>query len=375
MTARRFTIPLAAAAIALTFCFTWGVASASAEPDTTGITTTASFSAPSGGGPQHAKPRGETSSGSSSGARSSGSRSSSGTRSSSHAVPRGSEPTHQVGQRRPEAGSRTTGGGYVHHGSGRRYATIYWGPWGYPWGWWTWGWPYYPWGVDVGVRYYPSQARPSMGALDLDIRPEEARIYLNGQVIGIADNFDGWPSYLWLDKGTYDLVFYREGYQTLARQYSIYPGVIIDVEDRMVRGESTPPEELIARATERREERMRRDEERAEDADAMEPAWKERVREERERSEREPGEAMPYDARQEPVRLALAVTPPDAAVYLDGRFIGAAGELFEGGAAVVVDPGEHELEIVRPGYASKRTTFDAESGETVELTIELEELE
>jgi hypothetical protein len=209
-----------------------------------------------------------------------------------------------------------------------------------------------------------------MGALDLDLSPEEAEVYLNGQLIGIADNFDGWPSYLWLDKGTYDLVFYHEGYRTLARQYSIYPGVIIDVEDRLVRGESTPPEELIAAAAARREE-----ERVEEDAEPMEPAWKERVREERERSERQEGESAPYDARQEPARLVLAVVPPDAAIYLDGRFIGAAEELFEGGAAVVIDPGEHEVEVVRPGYASKRVTVAAGSGESVERRIELDELE
>ena len=71
----------------------------------------------------------------------------------------------------------------------------------------------------------------------------------DGQPIGIADNFDGWPRYLWLDQGTYDLVFYHEGFQTIARQYSIYPGVIIDVEDRMVPGEAVPPEDLIAKST------------------------------------------------------------------------------------------------------------------------------
>jgi len=299
---------------------------------------------------------------------------SSSTRSHSTAVPRGSVPGREVGQRRP-TGYRTPvyPGGY--HGD----FTVYWGPYGYPWGgwwgWWGW-WPYYPY-AGYDVRYYPTQARPSMGALDLDLRPEEAEVYLNGQLIGIADNFDGWPHFLWLEQGTYDLVFYHDGFETIARQYSVYPGVIIDVEDFMVPGEATPPEELIAKSTARREERLRRDEERREAAEAMEPAWKERVREDRDRIEDrdQPATAAPYDARQEPARVTLEVVPGDAAIYLDGRFLGTAGELAGGRPELVVDPGDHELEVVRPGYDSKRLSFSAESGETIELEVELDETE
>lgn len=293
---------------------------------------------------------------------------SSSSQSSSRAVPRGSEPGRQIGQRRPtgRAGHR----GSVYRGGYHGDFTVYWGPYWYPWGgwwgWWGW-WPYYP--YDYEVRYYPSRVRPTMGALDLDLRPEEAEVFLNGQLIGIADNFDGWPHFLWLEQGTYDLVFYHEGFETIARQYSIYPGVIIDVEDFMVPGEATPPEELIAKSTARREERLRREEERRKAAEEMEPAWKERVREDRDR----PAAAAPYDARQEPARVALVVDPVDAAIYLDGRFLGTADEIAAGRPAVVVDPGDHELEVVRPGYDSKRLSFSAESGEKVELTVVLDE--
>ncbi len=84
-------------------------------------------------------------------------------------------------------------------------------------------------------------------------------------------------------------------------------------------------------------------------------------------------EDEPYvDARAEPVRLRLTIRPADAAVYLDGRFIGAADELVGLSVGLIVDPGEHEIEVVRPGYASETTTFTAETGEEVELTVELE---
>jgi hypothetical protein len=247
------------------------------------------------------------------------------------------------------------------------------------WGWWGggWGWyGYYPWYYwGGGPYYYQERGGGDAGALDLDIRPEKAQVYLDGQLIGIADNFDGWPRYLWLQKGTYDLVFYYPGFKTIARQYSIYPGVVIDVEDSMVPGEATRPEDLAATSTKHRDERLERREERAEGTTSGEPEWRERM--ERERGEMkappaEPSKAEePYDARQKSARLVLSVVPPDAAIYLDGRFLGTGDDILQAKGTITVDPGDHELEVVRPGYESKTTSFSAEAGEEVDLEVEL----
>lgn len=303
---------------------------------------------------------------------------------SSSPPPRRAQPrsTSERPQRRPQPEAQRTprrdggdSGSRFHGGRGFRPGFHgfhgFWYPWSawYPWGYWG-GYSYYPyWGP--GVRWYPEQVRPSMGALDTDVRPEEAEVWLEGQRIGIADNFDGWPRYLWLDEGTYDLVFYHPGFETIARQYTIYPGVVIDVEDRMQRGEATRPEELVDRSTVNRDERLRRREERGEVTEGTpgEPAWRDRV--ERERSDRDPGTA--YDARSEPGRLHLEIEPRDAAVYLDGRFLGTGDELAGVHAGLIVDPGEHALEVVRPGYASRTVTFTSEPGEEVEVSVELEE--
>jgi hypothetical protein len=248
-----------------------------------------------------------------------------------------------------------------YYGRYRWYPWGWWGGWGYPYG------PYYPWGM--GAYWYPEQVRPDMGALDLDIRPEKARVYLDGHMIGIADNFDGWPRHLWLEEGTYDLVFYHEGYETIARQYTIYPGLVIDVEDRMIEGEAVLPEDLLAKSSANREERLRRRLERGEEVGTP-GDWRDRVRREREGVS---DEAPAYDARTEPARLRLSVQPPDAAVYLDGRFLGTGEELGQVRAGLIVDAGEHELQVTRPGYEPETTTFEAEAGEEVELTVELEE--
>ena len=66
---------------------------------------------------------------------------------------------------------------------------------------------------DVEGRFesHPSGGAPGrsfLGALDLDLSPGRTQVYLDGQYLGIVDQFDGWPSYLLLPEGSYELVFW-----------------------------------------------------------------------------------------------------------------------------------------------------------------------
>jgi hypothetical protein len=261
------------------------------------------------------------------------------------------------------------GGHYGHHGYGRHYYPRFSFHYGYPyWGWYwgpyaSWYWPWW-WDRPYGGYGYGSpgygRSEDALGALDLDLAPERAEVYVDGERIGLADDFDGFPTYLWLPRGTYDLVFYRDGYETIARQYSVYPGVVIDVEDRMVPGDSVRPEDLASKSTVNRDERLRRDRERAAEAPGRRPYRPEAAPEE------------PYDVRGEPGRVALQVLPEDASVYLDGRFVGTGGELARLHAGLIVDPGSHRLEVVRPGYDTQETQFEVEAGEEVTVEVDLE---
>ena len=75
------------------------------------------------------------------------------------------------------------------------------------------------------------------------------------------------------------------------------------------------------------------------------------------------------DLRQEPGRLFLEVVPADASVYLDGRFVGIGKDLSKG---LLIDPGSHVLEVVRPDRRSASWSFDVAPGGEVEQRIELE---
>ncbi len=83
-----------------------------------------------------------------------------------------------------------------------------------------------------------------MGALDLNVKPKNTQVYLNGNHIGVTGKFDGSPNYLWLKEGTYELTFYNEGYMTVVQEFAIHAGAVMDVKLRLVPGLSVPPEEL-----------------------------------------------------------------------------------------------------------------------------------
>lgn len=239
-----------------------------------------------------------------------------------------------------------------------------WGWGGYYPGWYGWygwyGYPYYGPGVVVvpgGSQVHGARA----GALDLDVSPERASVYLDGRFVGVCDDFDGFPDYLWIEPGTHDLAIYEPGFVTIARQITVEAGELIQVDDQMEPGDAVKPEDLASKSTVRREERLRRDRERLEENAVRPPS-----------AEPSSDGRGALDLRGEPGRLQLGVVPEDASVYLDGRFLGTGEELARLHSGLLVDPGQHRLEIVRPGYRSVERSFEATAGAEVELEIELE---
>jgi hypothetical protein len=211
------------------------------------------------------------------------------------------------------------------------------------------------------------------------VAPGRTEVYLDGQYLGKVDAFDGWPRFLWLPKGTYDVVFYLDGYETIARQISVYPGVVIDIDDRMEPGESIRPEDLASKSTEVRDERLRNEREQRERVERGERGddaedWRDRVRRERgdRRYEDDDEDVDVEEVSPRHGRLRLDVEPEDASVYLDGRFVGTGTELGMMRGGLPVAPGEHRLAVVRPGRKAEERDFTVEPGEEVELEVELE---
>ncbi|TNF72376.1 MAG: PEGA domain-containing protein [Acidobacteria bacterium] len=83
------------------------------------------------------------------------------------------------------------------------------------------------------------------------------------------------------------------------------------------------------------------------------------------------GSSSSRDVRRDPGRVHLTVAPEDASVYLDGRFLGSARELAGLHAGLLVDPGQHSLEVVRPGFQPRELDFGVASGEDLDLEVAL----
>lgn len=254
------------------------------------------------------------------------------------------------------------GGGGSGYGYGRyRYPRYYrYHGYGYLWPYsrfyWEYHRPYYPWGM-VWYPAYSSDTR--LGAVDLAVKPWRTEVYVDGEYVGRAGRFDGYPGYLWLGEGSHQLVFYRDGWQTEVRRVTIRPGPLRRLKVTLSEGPSTPPEELFEPPPRTAAKAPPR---------ATRPAPAPRAAERPERD-------ATLDVRGEPGRFRVDVAPADAAVYLDGRFLGSAEELSRLHSGMLIEAGEHFLEVQRPGYQAERVSFSVEPGAETEVEVALNSLE
>jgi len=239
--------------------------------------------------------------------------------------------------------------------------------------------PYYP-------RYGRAVAYEPQGALDLNVKPKDTQVFVNGYYVGTTGDFDGWPRYLWLDEDTYELIFYKDGYETSVKEIAVRRDLVIDVKLRMQPGNSAAPEDLTryrGESDRREDDRYDRDRERydrerddRERYDRDDGDRDDRGRYEVEygtttRSESTPAPPEELDARTEAGRVHMTISPPEASVYLDGRFVGIGGELSSVKEGLLMDPGEHRLQIFHPQYETREQTFSVAAGEEVKVEIDL----
>jgi PEGA domain len=300
-----------------------------------------------------------------------------------------------------------------HRGFHRRPAVIV-RPW--YWGWGFGGYWYDPYWYGYGPYHRGYYGRYGYGygpsgnwaVVDTDVSPESARVYLDGQYIGTADDFDGHPDYLYLRRGSYRLEFRLEGFESREIAVDARPGVKVDVGDKLARVPGAPrygtydnPEprggvrrfwakrrNVSVEVTDQDEiygDDRRYSRERPREGDESDDEYAEdRDRDRRDTDtevEREREAAPPPRPREEwrgrggaeqaDTRLVLDVRPSDASIYLDDRFIGTASEL-SSDAGVAVAPGRHTLVVSRPGYRDRRIEVDVSESETerVEVTLE-----
>jgi hypothetical protein len=93
------------------------------------------------------------------------------------------------------------------------------GYWYDPYGYYPFGWdPYYP-GYGYGYGSYTyhderSEEDRNMGSIRLKANAKEARVYIDGALVGTVDDFDGFSDHLELTAGTYAIELRADGYET-----------------------------------------------------------------------------------------------------------------------------------------------------------------
>lgn len=138
-------------------------------------------------------------------------------------------------------------GGYYggHYGYSRHYGIgVQFGyrHYGYPY----YGYPYYGyyggWPYGYAPPYAPAVVVvPALAAIDLEIKPDKAEVWMDGDLIGIADDFDGYPDVMSLPPGEHTIVLKHPGYKDLTLRYDLKAGESLRVRRRMVRESPTGP--------------------------------------------------------------------------------------------------------------------------------------
>jgi PEGA domain len=148
-----------------------------------------------------------------------------------------------LGASREAAAQHRGGGGHGHvvvYGGGFYGG---WAPWyGFGLGWgpyWGWGgfYPGYP-GGGVDMNY---AMMSGMGAVELNVKPNRADVWVDGRYIAEARDLDGYPTYLWLADGAHRLQVYKGGFKVFDDQIDVRRGMRSEIKLKLEPGESTPP--------------------------------------------------------------------------------------------------------------------------------------
>ncbi len=248
--------------------------------------------------------------------------------------------------------------------------------WGGGWGYWGpgwdfrigfgWGWPgpYYSyWGYPVGgvVPYggvpYGGvvtegsttgsyEVRPQ-GSIELKVKPKKAGVYVDGNYVGIAGQFDGFPRYLWLPAGRHTITLSLPGYENFDTEVEVQPARITTLKIGMTKGTAVPP---YARSSA---------------TETASPA----VGSSTPKTSAPPASGS-RDLRAEPSSLLLTVHPADASVYVDGRFVGTGREV-SSSEGLWVDAGEHRVQVLHPDHRTFERVVSVDGGQAMEVEIDL----
>jgi hypothetical protein len=143
-------------------------------------------------------------------------------------------------------GGRHGGGGGFHGGHGGHSTVLVASPFlfsPFAWDWFYafgWGYPGYGYRPEGGLDPVVARAE-GLGGFDLNVKPRTAEVWVDGKHVGLVRDFDGYPSFLWLEQGDHTIVISKDGFTTWEQAVSVVAGRIADMKIALAPGASTPP--------------------------------------------------------------------------------------------------------------------------------------
>jgi hypothetical protein len=215
---------------------------------------------------------------------------------------------------------------------------------------------------------------PDLAVLSIEVRPKDARVYLDGRFVGRARYLDGKPGYVYLEPGSYRLELQHRGYQSVIVGFEAEAACRFDLKHRLHRGgkeSGGEPEsahgkgepfnrvfgpmletetELAAKRSGGPDRSLRHDLESRSGAGAE--------------VERVSGAS-----------LRLTVSPETASVSIDGQFVATARELALMERPLATSAGAHVVVVRAPGHVEASESIVLEAGTVMDLEFSLSRTE
>jgi hypothetical protein len=285
------------------------------------------------------------------------------------------------------------------------YDPFFWGSYGWGWGWgaglgygYGWGWSPYGWGYPYGGGYgYPYYGYRNYSEARVEVKPKDAKVYVDGYYAGIVDDFDGWAQRLEAPPGEHDVAIYLEGYRTIHERVLFQPGKTVNIKGELQRLPAGQPPEAVPQPVQppgqpgqqqyRQPYGGRMPYGTAGGGNA--PAGDPNDPNEPQAQPAQPGPVQPgqpygYGGRtsrrapqvtarasdaSEFGTLSIRVQPSDAQISVDGeRWDTPQGQV---GFSIQMAPGRHRVEVKKEGYRTFTAEVDVQPGELTPLNVSL----
>ena len=172
----------------------------------------------------------------------------------------------------------------------------------------------------------PPEPASLVGYVDVNVKPGDADVIVDGKLRGKAQNFTRPRDFLALSVGTHDILISRDGFKSSHFSVTISPAKTIELDVTLT--PLAPKAKVVA----------------------------------------EPAPTYNLDLNKTGY-VTLNVEPRDAVLYIDDNFYGAVSQFMSPNPSLVLRDGPHKIELSRPGYLPLAQTIVISDDKPVEINV------